>query len=84
MTGIGERLSEARKEINFESDVLSKADKLSKKELNDEIDCRIDLIEHPELINGIDEEERKEVLSAMSKEATVLSLMYLRKYPKGS
>ena len=84
MTGTREKLWKAKKKVDFESEVLEKAHKLSKKEMNDEIDCRIELIENPKLISGIDEEEKKEVLSAISKEATVLALMYLDKYRKTS
>jgi len=84
MTGLGERLSEARQKIDFKSDVLKTADKLSKKELNDEVDCRIALMKNPELVQDILGEDKDDILRRVSAEAKVLSLMYLRKYPKGS
>jgi hypothetical protein len=70
MNNLTTQLHEASKEIDFESEVLEKAPKMSKEELQIAIDHRIDLISNPK--TNIEVKER------VSKEARVLAIMKLR------
>jgi len=63
-------LREASKEITFESDLLKKAPKMTKEQLQIEIDKCIDLVSDPD--TNIEIKER------VSKEARVMALMKLR------
>jgi len=70
MNNLTTKLREASKEIDFESEVLDKAPKMSKEELQIAIDYRIDLIRNPST--------NIEVMERVSKEARVLAIMKLR------
>ena len=81
MTSLEEKLTNAKKEVDFESEVLKNAEKFTKEEFKAEVDARINIIENFDSLDiDAEEKDRSEVLRRIKAEARVLSAMFLRKY----